>query len=410
MVRNVFPMFRESFSWCPEAGDAMKQDTLAVTKDLLSRLVAFESLSALPNLDMIDFIRSYLDSFGVTSSISYDESGNRANLYATIGPYGDGGVVLNGHTDVVPVTGQIWTDDPFVLTDRDGRLFGRGSVDMKGFLACMLAMVPEFQAHNMNRPIHISFCFDEEIGGFGAPILVDDILSKGMVPQAVIVGEPTSMQLISGHKAGLELRTEIDGFEAHSSDPTKGVNAVEFAARFMVQILATAQQLAAKPVHGSAFEPPYTTLNIGMINGGAARNITAGSCAFDWEVRPLPGDDAHAILKELTDYADGVLLHEMRRSAPEAAIRTIIEANVPAFHADEQSDAMRLMHELTGLNSSRVVPFGTDAGYFERAGLSTVVFGPGSIDQAHKPDEYIEIDEIKKCLGFMRKLARYQAQ
>ena len=188
-------MFREGFSWFRKSGDAMKQDTLAVTKDILSRLVAFESLSALPNLDMIDFIRSYLDSFGVTASISYDESGNRANLYATIGPYGDGGVVLNGHTDVVPVTGQIWTDDPFVLTERDGRLFGRGSVDMKGFLACMLAMVPEFQAHNMNRPIHISFCFDEEIGGFGAPILVDDILSKGMVPQAVIVGEPRSTDL-----------------------------------------------------------------------------------------------------------------------------------------------------------------------------------------------------------------------
>ncbi|MEX3009783.1 acetylornithine deacetylase [Hoeflea sp. TYP-13] len=385
-------------------------DQLSAAKEILSRLVAFESVSGRPNLEMIDYIRSYLDGFGIASSISHDDTGKRANLYATVGPAVDGGVVLNGHTDVVPVTGQNWTSDPFALAERNGRLYGRGAVDMKGFLACMLAMVPVFKAQDLNQPIHISFCFDEEIGGFGAPILVDDIESKPMRPRAAIIGEPTSMKLITGHKAGLELRTEITGLEAHASNPTKGSNAVETAALYIARILETGRRMAANPVVNSPFDPPFCTVNVGRIEGGAARNITAGSCSFDWEIRPVPGEDPHAILAEITSYADAALLPSMQKTAPHARILTIVEAEVPALNADENSDAVSLIRELTGLNSGSVVAFGTDGGHFERAGISTVVFGPGSIDQAHKPDEYVEISQIEQCLSFMHKLALHQTR
>lgn len=383
---------------------------LAETKEILSRLVAFESVSGRPNLDIVDYISSYLAGFGIASSISCDETGERANLYATIGPEVDGGVVLNGHTDVVPVTGQSWTSDPFILAERNGRLYGRGAVDMKGFLACMLAMVPRFQAHDLSRPIHVSFCFDEEIGGFGAPILVGDILSKPMQPRAAIVGEPTSLGLVSGHKAGLELRTEIIGFEAHASNPAKGANAIEAAGLMVARIVKTGRRMAATPVEGSLFDPPYSTVNVGKIGGGAARNITAGSCGFDWEIRPLPGVDPYAILAEITTFAEAVLLPPMQSVAQQAQIVTVVEADVPALMADENSEAVCLIRALTGTNSSSVVAFGTDGGHFERGGISTVIYGPGSIDQAHKPDEFIEVSQIEQCLGFLQKLAEHQAR
>ncbi|MCP4316945.1 MAG: acetylornithine deacetylase [Hyphomicrobiales bacterium] len=386
------------------------QHPLTETKDILSRLVAFESVSGRSNLDIVDFIRSYLTGFGIDSSLSFDETGKRANLYATIGPEVDGGVVLNGHTDVVPVTGQAWTSDPFVLAERNNRLYGRGAVDMKGFLACMLAMVPQIQAHKLSQPIHLSFCFDEENGGFGAPILVDYILSKPMRPRAAIIGEPTSMGLVTGHKAGLELRTDIIGLEAHASNPAKGANAVEAAGLFIARVVETGSRLAANPIEGSLFEPPYSSVNVGKIEGGAARNITAGSCSFDWEIRPVPGEDPYAILAEITTYAKEVLLPPMRKMAPNAQIDTVVEAEVPALLADENADAVRLIRELTGINSSSVVAFGTDGGHFERGGISTVIFGPGSIDQAHKPDEYIEKSQIRQCLDFLATLAEHQAR
>jgi acetylornithine deacetylase len=371
---------------------------------VLERLVAFESISARPNLDLVGYVREYLAARGVTAHLSYDDARARANLHATIGPAVDGGVVLNGHTDVVPVEGQVWTSDPFTLTERDGRLHGRGAVDMKGFLACMLASVPAWQARPLKRPIHVSMCYDEEIGGFGAPVLVEDMGRTAPRPSVAIVGEPTGMRIVSGHKGGFEMRTMITGFEAHASDPRKGANAIVSAARFIAMLDDLGRELAAAPRVGSPFDPAWTTISVGTIHGGAARNIIAGSCVFDWELRPVPGDDGTALIARIDDYARTVLLPEMRAASPAADIRTVTEACVPPLNHEDAREAVALLCELTGQNSADVVSFGTDAGHFCNAGISTVVFGPGSIDQAHKPDEYIERSQIDACMSFLDRL------
>jgi len=371
---------------------------------ILERLVAFKSISALSNLDIISYIEEYLRQQGIKAHISYDDSKQRANIHAMIGPGVDGGVVLNGHTDVVPVEGQTWTSEPFVLAERDGRLYGRGAVDMKGFLACMLAAVPMWKEKTLNRPIHISMCYDEEIGGFGAPVLVDDMSKTVPHPAIAIVGEPTQMKIITGHKGGNEMRTEITGFEGHASDPRKGVSAIYYGTAFISHLYDLARQLAASPDEQSPFEPPYTTINVGTIQGGAARNIIAGHCAFDWELRPLPGDDDDQLIAGIRDYAENVLLPEMRQQYPQADIKIESQAKVPGLDYKTAGPAARLISEITGLNSTGVVSFATDAGHFCNANISTVVFGPGSIDQAHKPDEYIEISQISACMSFLNKL------
>lgn len=385
------------------------QDTLANTKAILSQLIAFPTISGESNLDLIAAILAYLEAHGIEASVTYDETGERANLYATIGPEVDGGIVLNGHTDVVPTTGQIWSSDPFTMEERDGKLFGRGAVDMKGFIACMLAMVPEFQGADLKRPIHLSVCFDEEIGGFGAPVLARDIESKPMRPAAAIVGEPTLMRLVTGHKAGFELRTEIVGLEVHGSDPIKGVNAIDYAVRYIGKIHEVARRLREEEAQDDKFTPSFSTLNVGRIEGGAARNITAGFCSFDWELRPIPAADGYAILDEISRFGEEVLLPEMREMTENAEIRTIVEADVPPLLADEKSEAMHLIRALTGSNTSEFVSFGTDAGHFQKIGIPTVVYGPGSIYQAHKPDEFIAVSEIERCLAFLRNVAHHQS-
>ena len=378
------------------------QPLIESAKEILSRLVGFRSLSGQSNLDLITYVKGYLEDQGVQTFLSYDETGQKANLFASIGPNIEGGVLLNGHTDVVPTAGQDWSQDPFCLKERDGKLYGRGAVDMKGFLACSLAMVPHFKKTNLQRPILLSFCYDEEIGGFGAPVLASDIIARMPKPAVAIVGEPTQMKLVTGHKAGFEMRTEFVGYSAHASDPRKGVSATEFAARYIGKIIEIADRCSVNSDLTSLFEPPYTSFNIGTIHGGVARNITANTCAIDWELRPIPGEDGHVLLAELQYFCDQELLPVMRAVFPDAQINTIIEADVPGLWAEESSAAVRFIRRVTGLNGSEVVSFGTDAGHFERAGISTVVFGPGSIEQAHKPDEYIELSEISKCLAFLQ--------
>jgi acetylornithine deacetylase len=372
---------------------------------ILDRLVAFESLPGRPNLDLIAYVRDYLAAAGIESFLSLDESGTRANLHGWIGPAVDGGVVLNGHTDVVPVDGQAWTSDPFQLTQRNGRLYGRGTVDMKGFLACMLAAVPGFQAHPLKRPIHLTFCYDEEIGGIGAPHLVAQMAAQGPQPAVAIVGEPTSFRIVCGHKGGFEMRTEFIGLAGHASDPRKGVNAISFASRFINKLQEIAAQLACEVREDSVFDPPYSTISVGTIHGGTARNVIAGHCVIDWELRPIPGEDGRAILSEIDRFADDELLPEMRTIAPQASIVTIEDAQVPALDPAEAAAAVALIGEITGLNSSECVSFGTDAGHFCRAGISTAVFGPGSIERAHRPDEFIEEVELAACLAFLDGLA-----
>ncbi len=382
------------------------EETIAV----LERLVAFKSLPGETNLELIDYVKTYLADLGIEARLSFDDTGKRANLHALIGPSLEGGVVLNGHTDVVSVEDQVWSADPFNLVRRDGRLFGRGACDMKGFLACMFASAAMFRDAGLTRPVHLGICYDEEIGGFGAPVLVDDMMTNVPRPAVAIIGEPTGMRLVSGHKGGHEMQTEFTGFAAHASDPRKGVNAVHYAARFVSRIVDIAEELAARPRNRSPYEPPYSTLTVGRISGGTAGNIIAGQCSINWELRPLPGDDAEAIIAGIERYANDELLPAMRAVSPEASIVTTRLADIPALDDAEAEAAVELVAAITGRNDTEVVSFGTDAGHFCAAGISTVVFGPGSITEAHKPDEFIDIAQIGECLTFLDRLAALLAR
>lgn len=377
---------------------------------VLTKLVGFESISARPNEPIVSYIQNYLSTRGIDSTLSFDEDGQRANLFATIGPQCDGGVVLNGHTDVVPVSGQSWATPPFELTEINDKLYGRGSVDMKGFLACMLASVPLFQQAKLKKPIHLAFSYDEEIGGLGMPGLLASINDTGMRPDIVIVGEPTDMKLITGHKGGFEMRTEVIGHEVHSCNPTYGANAIATASKLIHKIYEIAERLSEQPYADSEFIPPYCTFNVGKIEGGMARNATAGRCVFDWEFRPMPGEDGQIIIDEITDYADKTLLPPLKRISEQCSINIITEAPVPALDDRNAAMAAEFVSSITGLNSRDVVSFGTDGGYFSDVGLSTVVFGPGSISRAHKPDEYIEKSELKQGLDFMQQVAQRLSQ
>lgn len=377
------------------------RDRTAATIGLLGELVSFESISLRPNLDIVAHIRAYLASHGIESTLSYGEDGERANLFATLGPEIDGGVVLSGHVDVVPVEGQVWNTPPFTVVHRDDRLYGRGTVDMKGFLACVLAAVPRFLGADLKLPVHIAFTFDEETGSRGARVLGQVMGDYPVRPAIAIVGEPTEMKLITGHKGGYELKTTVTGLEAHASDPSKGVNAIFYAMRMIAHLEATAEQLAARADPASLFDPPCSTISIGTIHGGMARNVIAGACVFDWEIRPVPDDDPEEILAGIEAHVGEVLRPQMQALSPDADIVTVLEDAYPGLGTRIDAPAVKLVRELTGLNGVETVPFGTDAGYFDRAGMSTVVFGPGSIDQAHKPDEFIEVSQIEACHVFL---------
>lgn len=380
-------------------------DKLTQTAGILECLVGFETISGRPTHGIVGYVKDYLEGLGVAVTLSHDQAGERANVFATIGPEVDGGVVLSGHTDVVPVDGQDWSSDPFTLTRRGDRLFGRGAVDMKGFLACVLGSVPDFQAADLRKPVHIAFSYDEETGGFGMPPLLDSMSAKPYRPGIVIVGEPTDMNIITGHKGGLEMRTEITGFEVHSCDPTRGVSAISAAARLIAKIEELGVRQADNPVAGSPFTPPYGTFNVGIIEGGAARNATAGWCNFDWEYRPMPGEDGKAVIAEIETFA-AELSSAMKAVNPRADIKVITEVSVPPLDDALAGPAAGFVSEITGRNSRGVVSFGTDAGYFTDRGFSTVVFGPGSISRAHAPDEYIELAELWQGLDFLAAVAR----
>jgi len=372
--------------------------------ELLGELVGFPTVSARSNLALIRHVAGYLDALGVSSQLSYDPSGEKANLFATIGPEVDGGVVLCGHTDVVPADGRQWESDPFTLLAAEGALGGRGTADMKGFIACTLAEVPALLASDLRRPVHLAYTFDEEIGTCGVPHLIRQMADRPFRPCIAIVGEPTEMRIIAGHKGGLELTTTITGLESHAASPAKGVNAISYAVRLISKIEEEARALAASADPQSPFDPPHSTISIGTIRGGAARNIVAGSCAFEWEVRLHPGDDGAAILRAIETNARDVLLPEMRARSPSADIVTEIEASFPGLAFEERSEAVALIRELNGSDSCQAVSFGTDAGHFQRAGISTVIFGPGSIEQAHKPNEFIALEQMEACMVFLARL------
>ncbi len=379
------------------------------TREMLARLVAFPTISSASNLDCIGFIKDYLAAHGVESRLVPNAEGTKASLYATIGPNIEGGVVLSGHTDVVPVAGQDWTSDPFMLTERDGRLYGRGTCDMKGFDALALAAVPAMVAAGLKRPVHLALSYDEEVGCQGAPFLVEDMLRHVPTPAAVIVGEPTRMKAVTGHKGSVSYFTTVRGHSVHSSRIDEGVSAVMVAARLVVwhddRLRENMARAAAEPDPEVAlFEPPYTTLHCGVIQGGTAANIVAGECTFVTDIRGVPGDDPWDYKARFEAYVRDVVEPGMHAIAPQTGVDIVHRAAVPALKPEKDGEAERLVRRLTGDNGRHVVSYGTEAGIFQNGGWSSVVCGPGDIAQAHQADEYVELSELAAGEDFLRRL------
>ena len=383
---------------------AGKAQLVEATKAILADLIAFPTISSDSNTALIGYADQHLKACGARSFISFDETGTKANLFATIGPEGDNGIVLSGHSDVVPVDGQSWTGDPFVMREADGLLYGRGTCDMKGFIAACLAMAPAFAEADLERPVHFAFTYDEEVGCFGARALMGELERACIRPAVCIIGEPTSMRIIEGHKGCFEYTTEFTGTGGHGSEPDKGVNAVEYAVRYVSRLMALGEDLKRRVPRGNRFSPPWTTVQVGRMEGGAARNVIAGHCTVEWEMRPVAGDDADYVKQSLKTYVDNDLLPAMRAVAPEADVVTHVIGEVEGLEPVALSQALEIVRELTGRTDTEVVSFGTEAGLFQKAGISTVVCGPGSIAQAHKPDEFVSVEQLEACLDMLGKL------
>lgn len=371
---------------------------------MLTRLVGFDTTSRNSNLDLMEFVRDYLAGYGIASEYVYDAERRKANLFATIGPADRSGLVLSGHTDVVPIDGQDWTTDPFAVTPRDGKLFGRGTCDMKGFVAVVLAMVPEIKAMPLAAPVHLAFSYDEEVGCIGVRRLIATLQDRGIRPFACIVGEPTEMKVIRAHKGKISLRARVRGFECHSSLAPRGVNAVEYAAKLIVRLNAIGARIAQEGPFDREFDVPYTTAHAGVIAGGTALNIVPRDCWFDFEFRHLPNHDPQPLLAELQRYAETELVPQMHAVHADTGITWQDLSSFPGLATDDAASVVTLAKAASGANSTGKVAFGTEAGLFSAAGIPTIVCGPGNIDQAHKPDEFVAIDQIAQCERFVRRL------
>ena len=368
---------------------------------ILRELIAFDTTSHKSNLDLIDFVIDYLQKRGVNSRLTRDSTAKKANLWATIGPDIAGGVVLSGHTDVVPVSDQNWQSDPFQMQERDGKLFGRGTADMKGFVACVMAHTDYFRAADFKIPLHFAFSYDEEVGCIGVGKLIKDVAENLPLPRAVIVGEPTSMKIIGGNKGGRSFVTEINGVDGHSSLPQLGANAILAANKIINKLTSVQERLKKEADPNNGFSPPYTTLDLGLIRGGTAANIIPARCQLHWGFRGLPNEDVDAIENEIRSFIDLEVLPELKDISSDTSIKTTLSSDVPPLIPDDNSAAEQLVRHLSHLNESGRVSYGTEAGLFQRAGISGVIFGPGSIEQAHLPDEYISIDQLDKCNAFL---------
>lgn len=374
------------------------------TRAILADLVSFDTTSRNSNLPLLDYVRDYLARHGVPSRLVFDETGQKANLWATIGQEVDGGIILNGHTDCVPVDGEAWESDPFVLTERDGKLYGRGSADMKGFLASVLALVPELVAARLKRPVHIAFSHDEEVGCVGVRSLLADIRRNGPKPASCIVGEPTSMRVVNGHKGGRGYRCVVTGLEAHSSLAPQGVNAIHYAAKLIVFITDLARELAQGP-HDQEFDVSHSTISTGLIEGGAAVNIVPNRCAFTFEYRNLLEVDQQAIFERIRDHAESVLLPQMREVFAAASIEFLPIYEYPAHAIDAGHRLVTTVKGIVRSNAHSKVAFGAEAGLFARElGLPAILCGPGDIAVAHKPNEFVSIDDLAACDRFLREL------
>ena len=377
------------------------QDAVAA----LDALIAFPTVSAESNLALIDWAEARLAEAGARTRRSASPDGRKANLFATIGPETDGGVALSGHTDVVPAEGQPWTSDPFRMRRAEGRLYGRGACDMKGFIACALAMAPGYAAAPLARPVHIALTYDEECGCLGAPVLLEDLARTGPKPAICLIGEPTEMQVIEAHKAIHECRARFTGLAGHGSRPELGVNAAEYAARFVAELMALKQALPARAPANSPYQPPWTTLNVGRIHAGTAVNVIPDHAEVEWEFRPVTDADAAWVIERYERVLREELLPEMRAVFPGAEAEAEVLGAVCGLERMEDNAATALAEALirgSGRETSRgAVSFGTEAGLFQKAGMSAAVCGPGSIEQAHKADEYVAEAQLVACLEML---------
>lgn len=390
-----------------KSADRRPSDT---TVDILRKLVAFRTVSRDSNLDLIQWVRDHLARHGLPSVLSRGKDSGKANLFATI-PAGsgrvDGGIILSGHSDVVPVDGQDWSSDPFELTERDGKLFGRGTCDMKGFIAACLAKVPMLLAAKLAEPVHLALSFDEEIGCKGVGHMLDELVARGVRPRGCVVGEPTSMDAVIGHKTGSAYGCTVRGLEMHSSLAPMGVNAIFYAARVIARIEAIAARLRADERRHDGYSVPFSTLSVGVIDGGYASNIVPALCKFRFDIRTLPWTDPDAIVAELRAYIDADLVPEMRAIHPGAGIEIAMNGRVPGFTIEADAPLTRYVQRLAGSNAEPgFVAFGSEAGLFQARNIPSVLCGPGSIEQAHKPDEFVTLDQLARCEDFLERLAR----
>ena len=377
--------------------------------ELLDRLIGFATVSRDSNLELIVFIRDYLAELGVQSELFYNPERTKANLFATIGPLDRGGVVLSGHTDVVPVDGQAWIMEPFRLTERDARLYGRGTADMKGFIASVLAAVPVFLTRPLKMPVHLAFSYDEEVGCLGVRPMLAQLAQRPHKPRLCLIGEPTELKPVLGHKGKLAVRCHVKGASCHSAYAPYGVNAIQYAARLIGRLEEIGSELAQPEHHDERFDPPFSTVQTGVIKGGRALNIVPAECEFDFEVRALPGFNAEQVSDKLQTYAEAELLPRMRAVQDDTDIRLQPLSAYPGLATSPDSEAAQLLALLSGSSEFGTVAFGTEGGLFNEAGIPTVVCGPGSMDQGHKPDEFISLEQLAGCDAMLARLADYLA-
>ncbi len=371
---------------------------------ILGDLVGFATVSSDSNLALIGYVEAYLSGLGARCQVFADPTGAKANIFATLGPEGDGGIVLSGHTDVVPVEGQNWTSDPFEMVARDGLLYGRGTCDMKGFIACALVMAGRYAALDLARPVHFAFTYDEEVGCIGGQALVTELVAQGLKPSVAIIGEPTQMRIINGHKGCRETHTHFTGLAGHSSQPDLGVNAIEFAVMYAGKLMEVREALKARAPKDSPFDPPWSTCQVGQLRGGVAANVIPERATLEWDLRSVQPEDLSFVDSIMDPYVADVLEPAMKAVHPSAGIEVDLVGDVVGLLPMDDSAAVRLVSELTGANGRDVVAFGTEAGIFQQAGISAVVCGPGSIAQAHKADEFVARDQLAACLGMLERL------
>jgi acetylornithine deacetylase len=386
----------------------MPGTTLSCT-DMIGRLVSFDTTSRNSNLALIEFVRDYLDTWGIRSELVFDGERRKANLYATIGPEDRRGIVLSGHTDVVPVDGQPWESDPFALKEADARLYGRGTCDMKSFVAVALALVPEFLARGLKTPVHFAFSYDEEVGCLGVRGLLAELRQRPVKPRGCIVGEPTLMRPVIAHKGRKSMRCHIHGKEAHSALTHEGVNAVEVAAELVTYLRGMARRKREQGPFDPDFTPAYTTIHTGVLKGGTALNIVPRDCELEFEFRNIPGDDLETLAAEIRRYAETTLVPEMRRV--NAATGIVFEEinTTRGLVTSPDEEIVHLAQRLSGANALGKVSYGTEAGLFQAEDIPTVICGPGSMEQGHKPNEFVSLEQVRACETFMRRLMDHLA-